>query len=188
MTAAPLLRWPLAAVHVGAVAFLSAAACLIVWAVLPMLFGWTPTIITSNSMAPVVYRGDVVLASPPAPDWRPAVGQVVIVPDQNRPGSTRTHRIAGFDDRGRLVTRGDAVGADDSFRTAPDEVVGIGRLLIPRIGLAPQLMREGHPAMFAQQTAAVLLLLVVAVRLPGGPETPARPGEPRHTRTTHRAP
>ena len=188
MTAAPLLRWPLKAVHVVAVGCLSAAACLIVWAVLPMLFGWTPTIITSESMAPVVHRGDVVLASPPEPRWQPAVGQVVIVPDQNRPGRTRTHRIAGFDERGRLVTRGDAASADDSFRTAPDQVLGIGRLIIPRIGLAPQLMREGQPSLFLQQSAAAVILLVVAVRLPTGPEAPVRRGAARPTRTRRRTP
>lgn len=181
-------RWSRALLRFVAVASLSAGTTLIAWAAVPAMFGWTPTVITSGSMTPALHRGDVVVLSAPAGDWQPAVGQVVVVPHPDRPGATVAHRIAGFDETGRLVTRGDANGSDDAFRTDPQKVVGIARLLVPRLALATQEMREGEPAMFVGQSALMLTALGVARgREPAG----SRPGEPSrdtgpHDRATRR--
>ncbi|MBB4764303.1 S26 family signal peptidase [Amorphoplanes digitatis] len=160
------MRWSLPLARLVAIGLLAAGAAVVAWSVLPLSWGWSSAVIVSGSMGPRVHRGDVVISSPPAPDWRPAVGQVVTVPDALHPGQTVTHRVVGFDERGRLMTRGDANGSDDSFHTAPEQVRGIARLLVPRVGLATLLMREGSPAMFVAQSAAVLALLALALRLP----------------------
>ncbi|WP_412742429.1 S26 family signal peptidase [Krasilnikovia sp. MM14-A1004] len=160
------LRWSLPVVRLVAIGLLAAGAAVLAWTLLPLAWGWSSAVIVSGSMSPRVHRGDVVISSPPAPDWQPMVGQVVTVPDQVHPGKTLTHRIIGLDDQGRLLTRGDANGSDDPFRTDRDEVRGIGRLLVPRIGLATLLMREGHPGLFVTQSLVVLAALGLVMRLP----------------------
>jgi signal peptidase len=106
----------------------------------------------------------VAITSTPPRDWQPAVGQVVVVPDQRHPGQTRIHRIAGIDENGSLITRGDANGSDDTFRTAAADVRGIGRLLIPRVALAALELRDGNPVPFVGQSVAVLGAFALALR------------------------
>ncbi|MEV4641794.1 S26 family signal peptidase [Actinoplanes sp. NPDC049548] len=171
--------WSLPLVRLVAIGVLAAAAAIVAWSALPMVWGWRPTVIVSGSMSPSVHRGDIVVSSPPTADWQPAVGQVVTVPYPGHAGQTLTHRIAGFDERGLLITRGDANGSDDSFRTPPAQVRGVGRLLVPRIGLATLKLREGHPWLFIAQSVAVLAAVGLASRLPAAPvETPAPAAAP----------
>ena len=160
----PMLRLSAGAARLVAIAVLAGVAAMLAWSALPAVWGWQPTIVTSGSMSPSLHRGDVAVTSAPPSGWQPAVGQVVVVPDPLRAGRTRIHRIAGVDDRGMLITRGDANGSDDSFRTAPADVRGIGRLLIPRVALAGLEMREGRPALFVAQSAAVLVAFALALR------------------------
>ncbi|RZU52769.1 signal peptidase I [Krasilnikovia cinnamomea] len=182
------LRWSLPVVRLVAIGLLAAAAAVLAWTLLPLTWGWTSAVIVSGSMSPRVHRGDVVISSPPGPDWQPAVGQVVTVPDQVHPGQTLTHRIVGFDEQGRLLTRGDANGSDDPFRTNRDQVRGIGRLLVPRIGLATLLLREGHPAMFVTQSLLVLAALGLVLRLPATPRLRAAAEAPTQTAPQAEAP
>lgn len=171
--------WSLLLVRMVAIGLLAAAAAIVAWTAVPMIWGWTPAVIVSGSMSPLVHRGDIVVTSPPAENWQPAVGQVVTVPDPYKPGTTLTHRIAGFDERGLLITRGDANGSDDRFRTAPSQVRGIARLLVPRIGTATLLLREGRPAMFLAQSVLVLgAVALVSRRLPVTPAESAAPDRP----------
>lgn len=167
------LRWSMPLLRLVAIGLLAAGSAVVAWSILPLAWGWSSSVIVSGSMSPRVHRGDVVVSSPPAPDWQPAVGQVVSVPDQLHPGKTVTHRVVAIDERGLLVTRGDANGSDDAFHTAPGQVSGIARLLVPRIGLATLLMREGRPTMFLAQSAAALAVLALALRVPAIPRWPA---------------
>ncbi|ROP32052.1 S26 family signal peptidase [Couchioplanes caeruleus] len=147
-----------------AIAILAAVGALVAWSSVPAIWGWTPVAVVSESMSPSLHRGDVAVTSAPPENWTPIVGQVVVVPDPQHPGQTRIHRISGIDENGLLITRGDANGSDDSFRTAPDQVKGIGRLLIPGVALATLDMREGDPAMFVAQTVAVLGAVALVLR------------------------
>jgi signal peptidase len=150
--------------RLAAVAALAGVGTLMVWSAFPAIWGWTPTVVTSGSMSPALHRGDVAVTSAPPRDWQPDVGQVVVVPDPRQPGQTRIHRIMGADENGLLITRGDANGSDDTFHTAPADVRGIGRLLIPRIALAALELRDGNPAPFVGQSAAVLCAFALALR------------------------
>ncbi|MEV6597221.1 S26 family signal peptidase [Actinoplanes sp. NPDC051346] len=153
-----------------ALAVLAGVGALIAWSSVPAIWGWTPVAVVSESMSPSLHRGDVAVTSAPPENWTPLVGQVVVIPDPQHPGQTRIHRIAGLDENGLLITRGDANGSDDSFRTAPDQVKGIGRLLIPGVALATLDLKEGDPAMFVAQTVAVLGAVALALRPARQPE------------------
>ena len=161
---AATLRLAAVVLRLAAVATLAGVGTLIVWSAFPAIWGWTPTVVVSGSMSPALHRGDVAVTSAPPRGWKPAIGQVVVVPDLRQPGQTRIHRIAGVDENGLLITRGDANGNDDTFRTAPADVRGIGRLLIPRIALAALELRDGNPVPFAAQSAAVLAAFALALR------------------------
>ena len=161
---AAALRLAAVVLRLAAVAALAGVGTLMVWSAFPAIWGWTPTVVTSGSMSPALHRGDVAVTSAPPRDWQPDIGQVVVVPDPRQPGQTRIHRIAGVDENGLLITRGDANGNDDTFHTAPADVRGIGRLLIPRIALAALELRDGNPAPFVGQSAAVLVAFALALR------------------------
>ena len=103
-------------------------------AVAPALgFGWTSVVITSGSMSPPFRIGDVVVASPH--DGRGlAPGTVVVFSDPTRSGLL-THRIESTNPDGSYVTKGDANLRPDSTPLRPEQVVGVGRFIVPLIGL-----------------------------------------------------
>ena len=63
------------------------------------------------------------------------VGTVITFTDPTDPTGTVTHRIDSIDDLGEYVTRGDANSDADGRQVPPDQIVGVGRLLIPAVGL-----------------------------------------------------
>lgn len=144
--------------------YLALMGFLIVWVVVPSLgFGLEPVVISSGSMAPLVVPGDVVLVdSTVTTDL--GIGTVITFERQNIEGLV-THRIVGLDDDGNYVTRGDANADPDSTPVSPEQVVGIGRLLVPRIG-GPALWLRGALPRFSAWLAATALACVVALRPP----------------------
>jgi signal peptidase len=102
------------------------------WALVPSLvLGWKSVVITSGSMQPAFNTGDVIVASPPKDDLAP--GTVVVFQDTQ--GRLITHRITAVNDDGSYVTRGDANAQNDSTPLTADKIVGVGRILVPMIGL-----------------------------------------------------
>ena len=95
-------------------------------------FGWTSVVITSGSMSPTISTGDVVLASPHNGGGL-SPGTVVVFYDPARPGLV-THRIDSVNPDGSYVTKGDANTTSDSTPLEPEEIVGVGRTLVPWIG------------------------------------------------------
>ncbi len=95
--------------------------------------GWTSVVITSGSMSPLFSIGDVVVASPH--DGRGMTpGTVVVFSDPARPGLL-THRIESTNPDGSYVTKGDANPQPDSTPLRPEQVVGVGKFIVPLIGL-----------------------------------------------------
>lgn len=122
------------------------------WATVPSLFpGWMSVVITSDSMAPSILSGDIVVAAP-LRDVGLDVGTVVVFEDSTRPGLV-THRIVGANADGSYLTKGDANSQADSAPLHPDQVMGEGRLLVPLIGL---------PVMWLSARAWVNLILWIA--------------------------
>lgn len=137
-----------AAVFVGAVMF-----TLVLWAFVPMLWGWRPYVVTSGSMAPAVSVGDLILVDP-ARTSVPRIGDVITY---HRPGSPRvTHRVVGRDADGAYRTKGDANAQADLQPVSPELVLGRVRIVVPMLG-GPGLKLREHPA------AAALLAGLIGV-------------------------
>ncbi|GAA0798353.1 S26 family signal peptidase [Spirilliplanes yamanashiensis] len=134
----------------------------------PRLFGWQATTVRSDSMAPAVRTGDIVLT---APAGRIVAGDVVRFPDPARPGRHLLHRVAGVDGAGLVHTRGDANLTADSTPVPAAAVEGVARLRLPALGL-PAVEAARHPG----ATAALGVLLTLAVA------ATARPARRRHRR------
>lgn len=110
-----------------------AALWLTLLVVVPALAGWSSIVITSDSMAPTVRSGDVVVA---APHDGIGLGSGSVVVFQDPAGSGLiTHRIAAVNEDGTYQTKGDANQVNDSTPLTPDQVVGVGRILVPLVGL-----------------------------------------------------
>lgn len=101
-------------------------------AFLPRPFGFTGTTIVTGSMTPVIQPGDVALVWP-LDEYLP--GQVILFPNPAHPEQQVMHRIAEVRADGMLVTKGDANQVADSTPVDPRTVIGVGRILIPAIGL-----------------------------------------------------
>ena len=117
-------------------------------ALLPMLFSWTPTIVMSGSMEPLVEPGDVLVAEPIAQDKLKSSlrkQQVILAQDPAHPGTLLTHRVyALFDQNDNLTTKGDANKNPDSTPMPMKNILGYERIHVPMIGYPIQSMRVGN--------------------------------------------
>lgn len=129
---------------------------LAVWAFGPTLFGWQAVTLASGSMSPVLNFGDIVVAQPYQGSAL-GPGTVVVF---HAPGSGRltTHRIVGVGDDGSYQTKGDANAVPDSTPLPPSEIVAVGRLRVPWIGLVVAWWAQGAYV----PLAALLFLLGIA--------------------------
>lgn len=103
--------------------------------------GWNAVAITSDSMAPSIRAGSIVVASP-SDGVGLGPGTVVVFKDSYGSGLT-THRIIGVNDDGTYRTAGDANSQPDSTPLRPDHVIGVGRALVPLLGLPLAWYSEG---------------------------------------------
>lgn len=138
------------------------AGCLLV-TLLPLLLGWRPFLIESGSMEPRIDVGDVVIASPEQ-DPAALLGHVTVFSDPDRPGRYKTHRVVEVADDGTLVTHGDANATNDPTPVDPDEVVGIGRLLVQFVGLPVVWARTGEWLWLLLFAASVGLAILAVTR------------------------
>lgn len=103
--------------------------------------GWTPVVITSGSMEPLLEPGDVVLAAPEQADDL-GVGSIAVFHDPVR-GDLVTHRVVEVDPGGSYQTKGDANQSRDQAPVSPDQLVGAGRLVVPLVGAPITSFRNG---------------------------------------------
>lgn len=110
-----------------------AGVALLGWLFLPPPLGWGLRLVAvrGTSMAPSLQPGDLALVMP-GDSYLP--GQVVAYRSEALGGAVLLHRVQGYDGQGRLVTRGDANGFDDSDRPTPEQVMGSMRLRVPLAG------------------------------------------------------
>jgi signal peptidase I len=130
---------------------------LVLWAsVLAVAPGWMQHALTSDSMAPSIQRGDVVLTAPtPVETLEPP--NVVAFTDPGH-GDHVVHRIVDRNDDGTFVTRGDANASADSTPLEPERIEGIGRILVPWVGFPAVWMTEGRLGLVGAAAALVLLV------------------------------
>ena len=101
--------------------------------------GWETTVVSSSSMEPALRRGDAVLVRR-TPFDRVVPGDVVVF--DTGAGSV-VHRVVRVED-GRLVTQGDANASPDSDGVDESALDGVGRILVPSIGLPRLWWSEGR--------------------------------------------
>jgi signal peptidase len=168
----------------------SSCTMLMLLITVPSAWGWSSYTVVSDSMAPLLRRGDVVVAAPGGSrDLR--LGTVVVVaPEGGRndaAGTTSipiTHRIVERLPDGRYRIKGDANPGPDSRLVAQRDVLGTLRLAVPVAGWPALLAQGGLPDVpggtWVLLAGAVLLggLLIVARRR-GGKGAHRRPGVSR---------
>jgi signal peptidase I len=138
--------------------YLSVIAFLLGWvALVSVLMGWSPNLVSSGSMQPAISAGDVVMTAAPEPDVVFDEGTVVTFEDPLRDGGLVTHRVVSLNDDGTYRTRGDGNPASDSSDLDPDDVVGVGRLLIPAVGLPIVWLERGQLVMFGAWVVVTVL-------------------------------
>ncbi len=140
-TAASRAPFLSAVLYLAARYYLTIAATLALCATTPLLLGWGAVTITSGSMSPRIFAGDVIVYAPVDRDLER--GHVIVARDPARPGALLTHRIAWVRDDGYLNTRGDANDANDSTPMPRDSVLGLARLRVPSVGLPVLWLRTG---------------------------------------------
>ncbi|MBJ7331285.1 MAG: S26 family signal peptidase [Solirubrobacteraceae bacterium] len=113
--------------------YLALLVGLLACAVLPLLAGWRGNLIVSDSMAPTLPAGSVLMTSPPERGTQPRTGAVVVVSDAGAAGGALAHRIVGRE-HGRLILQGDANPTPDMHRVAAADVRGVARLAVPYVG------------------------------------------------------
>ena len=125
---------PAAVYRVVVAAVLVAVAGLVFLALAPRLVGFQGHVVVSGSMEPRLSPGDVVLTRPVLPqDLQP--GQVLLFPDPEGADRLVLHRLVSFDERGDLVTRGDANQSNDSTHVPISSVIGAAQVGVPYVGL-----------------------------------------------------
>jgi signal peptidase I len=136
-------RWLLIGGSLACWMYLYLMFWLLLWVLVTrILFGWVPVVISTGSMSPTINPGDVVmLVDPPSEKLRPGAVITFEGPTENR--SLVTHRVHGLEDDFYL-TKGDANPLPDSTPVKPSDVQGVGRLLVPMVGLPRTWLQFGR--------------------------------------------
>lgn len=183
--ALPLRRdgWVAFALSTVARCYLVLLAALAAIATLPLLLGWSGSVVQSGSMEPHVQPGDVVLTAPLTEDQPIPLGGVVQFRAAAPGGGERlvVHRIVRAGDaQGEWVTAGDANAEVDSTPITRADITGQGRVLVRWVGLPAWWWGTGQALPLAGWAGTLLLAvgLVLWARDDDG-DSPAR--EPRRT-------
>lgn len=164
-----------------ATGWLVCVCMLTAWSVVPMAWGWRPSVVVSGSMEPHIRPGDVVLVDHSTRYVKR--GTVVLADDAQVPSGHVLHRVVGTDPAGRLITKGDNnLTADSTHRTAAD-VEGMARLVVPRVGEVA-LLRSGRARASAWAWPGLTALCGIWLARPRGrfEDAPARQGRGAHAR------
>jgi len=171
----------------AALAYLNFLVWLSVWVLVPMLaLGWTPMAVESGSMGPVIRAGDVVMIAPYRGEMLKP-GKIVTFDDPAEPGRIVTHRITGTGEDGTYQTKGDANQDADSTPVPAENIQGVGRLIVPRVGLPViWLQQQRYPLLAGWMLSVLLAIGLLAPSKPTAQSSPA-PARPPRTRRSRPA-
>ncbi|MDH3462518.1 MAG: signal peptidase I [Acidimicrobiia bacterium] len=158
----------------SAVAFVSASVWLwsvlwlsiagIVGPLLPNVDGW---VISSSSMGPALSPGDLLITSRPAPETQYVAPTVITFRSGDK---VMTHRIIESVETPSgiaYVTQGDANQDPDSAPVESDQVLGLGRVVVPFVALPVLWVQNGEFWKAALLVVGLLAAVHVVVRYPG---------------------
>jgi signal peptidase I len=123
--------------------------------------GWAPVVVTSGSMQPTLRPGDVLLLDDAPDEGLLAQRTVVTFRPADDPDSLVTHRIFAVGDD-HYITKGDANPTPDTDPLPAGAVEGVGRLVIPLVGLPLLWAMEGNIAAMVAWAIATLGAITVA--------------------------
>jgi signal peptidase I len=163
--AVPGKAWQRTALYgAGTVSMLliSMASSLALWIALPWAFlGWSPTLVTSGSMEPLVTPGDVVMIRPASPEA--LIPNTVVLYD--RPDTGRVlHRILEQLPDGTFRTGGDANSVPDSAFVHAEDIQGAAVLAVPWIGRPSLWLSEQRLPHLTATAAGLLTAILLAPR------------------------
>jgi signal peptidase I len=138
------------------------ATSLSLWIALPWLFlGWSPTLVTTGSMEPLVAPGDVVMIRSAAPEE--LVPNTVVLFDT--PGTGRVlHRVLEQLPDGTFRTGGDANATPDSAPVRLEDIEGAAVLAVPWVGRPSLWLSEGRLVNLSVVAVAIVVVLGLAPR------------------------
>jgi len=138
---------------------ISMASSLSLWIALPWAFlHWSPTLVTTGSMEPLVTPGDVVMVRPVAPA---ELTPNTVVLFQRTDGERVLHRIVEQLPDGTYRTQGDANDVPDSEVLHLEQIRGAAVLAVPWVGRPSLWLAQDNIPYLA--AAAVVLLAVLAL-------------------------
>lgn len=130
--------WTRFGVHAVGTFIVLLALSLTVLAVAPSAFGYRPVVVASGSMAPALRVADVVVVRPPPEEL--VVGAVI---DYRDGEGNRIHRVVEVTEAG-YRTKGDANADPDPQLVAPEDVEGVGVMIVPYVGAVRLWLDEGR--------------------------------------------
>ena len=141
---------------------ISMTSSLALWILLPSAFlGWSPTLVVSGSMQPLVTPGDVVMIRPVQPDEL-VPNSVVLF--ERADGERVLHRIVEQLSDGTFRTQGDANPTPDSELLHAEQVRGTAVLAVPFIGRPALWLSQGRMLHLVGTGVALLVVLALAPR------------------------
>jgi signal peptidase I len=141
---------------------ISMASSLSLWIALPWAFlHWSPTLVTSGSMEPLVAPGDIVMIRSVTPEE--LVPNTVVLYD--RPDTGRVlHRILEQMPDGTFRTGGDANAVPDSAFVHLEDIKGAAVLAVPWVGRPSLWLAQGRYQLLGVSAVGLLVVLRLAPR------------------------
>ena len=158
----PWLRPVLYGAGTVSMLMISMASSLSLWIALPWGFlDWSPTLVTSGSMEPLVTPGDVVMIRPVSTDE--LVPNTVVL--FSRADDERVlHRIVEQLPDGTFRTQGDANAVPDSDFLHAEDIRGAAVLAVPWVGRPSLWFVEGRVVHLSVAAVALVTVLILAPR------------------------
>jgi signal peptidase I len=141
---------------------ISMVSSLSLWIFLPLAFlDWSPTLVTSGSMQPLVAPGDVVMIRPVGPGELTPNTVVLFERDGDE---NVLHRIVEQLPDGTFRTQGDANAVPDSEFLHVAQIRGAAVLAVPWVGRPSLWLAQGRVAPLVATGVVLLVVLFLAPR------------------------
>ena len=123
------------------------------------LIGFTPYTVLSGSMEPTYPVGSLIYVKKTAPEEVQVGDPITFVLDENL--TVATHRVIEVDSQDRQFrTKGDANEAVDGAPVLFENLIGVPKFSIPKLGFAANWITQ-PPGMYVSGAAVVILLVLL---------------------------